>query len=319
MVNATHYDAAEDANRTIWRDYHTEIPQGYVVIPILLLVLTLVNNTLIVLTFKRVKTKQFTDIFMAGLAVADFIMSIPLSVTVVILIRGFINMSVFLCDFWALVFVGGLSTTMWLHCAICIEKCVSIIRPLEHRLFLQKEYSHRVAYAVIVVCMFFPDGYLLALVYSGVLTHADFDPHAVFCLYDVNMKFLFTAGNLFLTSSLIVELVTNVLILRQVLKSTIQRKKRILRTIRTVLITLGAYYLCTGPVAVGMVWRTTADKPPPPGLRFAGCYFLLSNSCVNFFIYLSSMPRFREAFMKMTGYHPQKATNRIHVLRAQGI
>ena len=221
-------------------------------------------------------------------------------------------MSEFFCDFWALGVMGGISTTVWLHCAICIEKCVFITRPLQHRLFLQKEYSNRVAYGVIAVCMFFPSGYTFALVYSGVLRHADFDALSVVCLFDFNMKFLLTVGNVFLTSSLIVQLVTYALILRQVSISAIQRKKRIFCAIKTVLRTLGAYYMCIGPAAVFMVWSAASDNAPPPEFKFAAYYIILSNSCVNFFIYLSSMPRFRESFTKMIGYHSQKSSKRRH-------
>ena len=302
-----------DDNSTIWRQYHIKAHKGYVAIPILLLGLILVNNTLIVLTLKRVKNKLFTDIFMTGLAVADFAVSIPLSITVVTFINGVIVMSEFLCDIWALGVMGGIATTIWLHGAICIEKCVFITRPLQHRLFLQKEYSNRVAYGVIAVCMFFPSGYILALVYSGVLRHADFDALLVVCHFDLNMKFLLTVGNVFLTSSLIVQLVTYALILRQVSISAIQRKKRIFCAIKTVLRTLGAYYMCIGPAAVFMVWSAASDNAPPPEIKFAAYYILLSNSCMNFFIYLSSMPRFREAFTKMIGYHSQKSSKQIHV------
>ena len=142
-----------DDNSTIWRQYHIKAHKGYVAIPILLLGLILVNNTLIVLTLKRVKNNLFTDIFMNGLAVADFAVSIPLSITVVTFINGVMVMSEFLCDIWALGVMGGISTTFLLHCAICIEKCVFITRPFQHRLFLQKYYSNRVAYGVIAAVL----------------------------------------------------------------------------------------------------------------------------------------------------------------------
>ena len=221
-------------------------------------------------------------------------------------------MSEFFCDFWALGVMGGISTTVWLHCAICIEKCVFITRPLQHRLFLRKAYSNRIAYGVIAVCMFFPSGYILALVYSGVLQHADFDPLSVVCLFDLNMKFLLTVGIVFLTSSL-AQIVTNALILRQVLISPIQSKKRIFCAIKTVLLTIGAYYTCIGPASVFMVWGAVSDKALSPEFKFAAYYILLSNSCLNFFIYLSSMPRFCEAFTKMIGYHSQKSSRQTHV------
>ena len=237
-LNCTQHGVNDD-NSTIWKQYHTKAHKGYVAIPILLLGLILVNNTLIVLTFKRVKNKLFTYTFMAGLAVADIAVSIPLSITVVTFINGVIVMSEFFCDFWALGIMGGISTTVWLHCAICIEKCVFITRPLQHRIFLQKEYSNHVAYGVIAVCMFFPSRlYILALVYYGVLQHADFDPLPVVCLFDLNMKYLQTVGIVFLTSSLVVQIVTNALILRQVLISPIQSKKRIFCAMKTVLLTL---------------------------------------------------------------------------------
>ena len=287
-------DNQNGTNVYAWKQHYIGIHKGYAVIPSLLLFLILVNNIFIILTFKQVKKKQFTDAFMCALAIADLAMFIPITVTVVTFLHGSIIMNGIVCDIWALNTGAGVSTTALLHCAICIEKCVSIWKPLEHKLFVTRKYSYYVLYAVVIACFIIPVSYCSILIRFGVLPHVNFDPVKVICIPEFDIPFFLTVGIPFLVCPLVVEVLTNILILIKVRKLRGARRQQQLRAVTTVLLTVGVYYLCTCPTGVYMVCSAVYEIPPI--FKFVVHYMIISNSIVNFWIYLGCLPRFQEAF-----------------------
>ena len=101
---------------------------------------------------------------MCALAIVDLAVFVPNTVTVVIFLHCSVIMNGIICDIWALNTLAEVSTTAQLHCAICIEKFVSIWKPPELKLFVTREYSHCVAYAVVVACAIIPVSYCSILI-----------------------------------------------------------------------------------------------------------------------------------------------------------
>ena len=120
----------------------------------------------------------------------------------------------------------------------------------------------------------------------------NFDPVEVTFIYDFDKPFLLTIGISFLICPLVVEVLTNILILIKVRKLRAARRQQQLQAVRTVLLTIGVYYLCTSPVGAYMVCSVAYDIPSIPIFKFFAHYLILSNSIVNFLIYLGGLPRF---------------------------
>ena len=186
--------------------------------------------------------------------------------------------------------MAGVSTTAQLHCAICIEKFVSIWKLLELKLFVTRKYSYYVTYAVVVACFIIPVSYCSILIKFGVLPDVNFDPLKVTCIYDFDVPFFLTVEISFLVVEVLT--ITNILILIKVRKLNAARRQQQLQAVRTVLLTIGVYYLCTSPVGAYMVCSVAYDIPSIPIFKFFAHYLILSNSIANFLIYLGGLPRF---------------------------
>ena len=199
--------------------HYIGIHKGYAVIPSLLLILVLVNNILIIPShFQASQENHFTDAFMCALAIVDLAVFVPNTVTVVIFLHCSVIINGIICDIWALNTLAEVSTTEQLHCAICIEKFVSIWKLHEHKLFVTRKYSYYVFYAVVMACFNIPVSYCSILIQLGVLLHVNFDPVEVTFIYDFDKPFLLTIGISFLICPLVVEVLTNILILIKVRK-----------------------------------------------------------------------------------------------------
>ena len=104
---------------------------------------------------------------------------------------------------------------------------------------------------------------------------------------------------LFFVIPLTTELVTHALILRQIRKLDARRKKSTMKAYKTVMLTVGVYYLCTVPLSITLAARA-AFIDIPIFIEYAANEALLFNSAVNFWIYLTTLPRFQEHFKTIT-------------------
>ena len=92
-------------------------------------------------------------------------------------------------------------------------------------------------------------------------------------------------------------MITHILILIKMKKSGIQGRKLITKAIRTVTLTVGAYYMCCGPFFTYVVWMllTPAKSPPPQNVAgFVVVYMAVFNSVINLVIYAHSLKDFRD-------------------------
>ena len=143
-----------------------------------------------------------------------------------------------------------IAATTWLHVAICIEKCYSILRPLRHKLFLTQFRSSFVALTITLVELSVILTLMTVLKFTGNL-HLHFIPTNALCTYTINLDYLLVIGMPYVVLTLAVVLVTHTLMLREVKKSCTHRRRRLLRGLKTVALTVCIYcIICWVPFLV---------------------------------------------------------------------
>ena len=187
----------------------------------------------------------------------------------------------------------------WLHVAICNEKCYSILRPLRHKLFLTQFRSSFVALTITLVELSVILTLMTVLTFTGNL-HLHFTPTNTLCTYTINLDYLLVIGMPYVVLPLAVVLVTHTLMLREIKKSCTHRRRRLLRGLKTVALTVCIYYIiCWVPFLVIVILKASfslLDAVAPGSPKMVAYYFVLSNSAMNFFIYIHCMKEFREQF-----------------------
>ena len=145
---------------------------------------------------------------------------------------------------------------------------------------------------------------VLVLTYLGVLTPI-FDNALGMCFFAIDWQYFASMGLFFCIVPLVIEVITHILILIKMKKSGIQGRKRITKAIRTVTLTVGAYYMCCGPFFTYVVWMllTPAKSPPPQNVAgFAVMYMAVFNSVINLVIYAHSLKDFRLQAAKLASW-----------------
>ena len=284
-----------------WTLYEVTSPPGQELANGIIYTAIFVTNCLILATFSKIKKRSLHYDLMMCLAVVD-LLTIPAQVpTMVALWKRHIWLTDDLCKVLSIANNATLAATAWLHIAICIEKCCMILIPLQHKLFLTRYKSSVVATTIALIEL----GVILTLTTVLAFTHnldSGFKPALAFCAFTANLNYFIAIAMPFVFLPLIAVLVTHALMLKEIKKSSIQRKTRLLRGVKAVALTVGVYYACWVPFLVNCILLSIV--PPsvfvlPITLRVASVYFVISNSAMNFFIYVYSIRKFREQFINL--------------------
>ena len=111
---------------------------------------------------------------------------------------------------------------------------------------------------------------------------------------------------------LIVQALTNIRILYKISKLRGTDRKRVCKSVKTITVTIGTFYVCMTPVNVWLAMSLF------PGYSIAGMYkffatqLAVANSGTSFFIYFSTLENFRDKFLTIAGC---KKRNRIDSIR----
>ena len=118
-----------------WTLYLSKLPSWFGAIPAVIFVGIIASNILVQATFKKIKNLTMLRHLMIALCVADLVTTLPYSIVVFTTANGGIRLTQVLCDIWGVMFVVTIVTTAWIHSAMCVEKCISILHPISHRNF----------------------------------------------------------------------------------------------------------------------------------------------------------------------------------------
>ena len=120
----------ETINPSKWTHYEVISPPGLAGLAVsnaIIYTAIFITNSLIPATFSKMKKKSLHQYLMVCLAIID-LLTIPAQVpTMVALWKRYIWLTDNLCKVLAIANSATLAATAWLHIAICIEKCCSIL------------------------------------------------------------------------------------------------------------------------------------------------------------------------------------------------
>lgn len=270
----------------------SSLPIALVAVPSTILLLTLVGNILVLIAFRRMRKLQLQHYFMIGLAVADLLTLIPYSQVLATLAMGNLTMDMEACYWFALATVISIAITTWLHSCLSIEKCLSVCRPFHHRRLSIHKNSKYIAFGIISCCYILP-AILSVLVYVTNQLEFHFESYAPGCLGVHRPKDIIIVTLPFLLIPMSIQAITHLLIIVRVCKMrNPNSRKHIFGAMRTLALSLGLYYLSWSPFFILVVYWTFTQIYLP-WWNFISIHLVFSYSCLPFFIYIATLPKFR--------------------------
>lgn len=137
----------------------------------------------------------------------------------------------------------------------------------------------------------------------------------VFCVVSAESHGFIIVGFLFAFIPLIIQFVTHVLMLCVVRNVRGSNRKNAIRAMKTVLLTVGTYFLCWVPTAVYFILNLLPNTKPASWFIFMTGEILLFNSGMGCIIYTASLPMFRTSLLRScwkkqynTQIHPSSGT-----------
>lgn len=274
-----------------WSSYDIVLPSElsvmYMIMFILIIILTLI-------TFKRMKTLQLQHYLMICLAVVDLSTVPPHLFGFIGYVKGFLPIDETLCKAISISNHGVVAVTTWLHCGICIDKYLSILKPMAHRELVLKYKPSLLAVLFSLSVFALILAIMLASVLSG-LIEAVYDPSFVSCMFKVDISYVGLIRGLYIVIPLLVGLTTHLMILMKLRKSEFRRRKMIKKSMRTVVLVVGTYYVCWVPFLVDIIWKLSVGpySQPPAIFSWLTANFVIANSFMNSFIHFLCNKEFK--------------------------
>ena len=281
--------------RTNWTVYTTSISAELAVIPSLILLLILINNILVLVTFKRMPDLKLQHYIIMGLACADLVPLPSFSVTTVTMAAGHITLTDTLCRLLAVLNHSCIGSTAWIHCLMCLDRLIAAIRPLKHKMFTTSHKAKTASIISLVICFVVPlllTTFLINL--NGIRPR--FIEDAAACSFPVDFRLLPILAGSFVIIPILVQITTHGVVFYKLRRLNTQRtyRRRILKPLATVALTLGLYYACWSPFVVGIIWAHFAEpKNPPKYLTALSVQAIFANSAMSFTVYMLTLPKFR--------------------------
>ena len=111
----------------------------YFTIPIgLLALLIITTNSLTLITFRAMKSLTLQQYLICCLAFTDLMTGCVYLPHMIRIWSGNFWFTDEVCSIVAVIHLSLIGETVWIHIALCLEKCYSILKPLKHRQFIIK-------------------------------------------------------------------------------------------------------------------------------------------------------------------------------------
>ena len=289
-------------NRTSQIIYKVALPSEMAVVCATVDIFILLSNALTILTFRKLKDLKIQHYYMIGLIGSDLTILIVNTIATVFFILGEIRMTDTTCFLLGSLFVVAAAITAMIHTCFSIDRWVSVAYPTTYRNLSSSKKFHKLTIIVITMIHIIPWP-LLFLTWYTEQVNFYFEPYVPFCIRESGEK-----GNVGVYVGLIIKLVlpclievpSNTYIIWKITMLKGANKARTLKAVRTVLVTLGVYYICWLPMCVWTMWDIVSPNKGSPGwLRFSAIQILNVNSGMSFLIYYLTLQNFRETFLAM--------------------
>ena len=278
-----------------WTFYRSALPPLFLSVTVVIGLLILVGNILLLLTFKRMPKIKTMHAFMIGLAAADLLTVALYSVSMVIIGAGGIWMSDSMCRWYGVSSTTVTGMTTWVQSGLCIERSLAILRPVSHRNFSKSKYWKHIIASIVVMDLVCPFT-ICAMVMSSGVVQFKFFPYLPGCVFVVDRNMIASIFTAYLVIPFTIQVVTHSLVLYRVSKLQSASRAKLLKTMKTIALTLALYYMCWVPFVIQVTWKTAGKSGYPPALVTVSASFLMTNSCMSFVIYYTTLPEFKKTF-----------------------
>ena len=210
-----------------------------------------------------------------------------------------------LCGLFGISSAEAANATALIHTAMSIDRWVSVQFPFTYRTFQSKAGSRFIPVTMISFSFVFVFVYL-SILYHFELLGVYFDHSIPFCITAAGKRGLFGLMSCTLIFFIVpskLQAFTNIHMLFKVTKLRGANRARTFKSIKTVLTTLGAFYLCWFPIGIWLLWEMSSNSHPNGGFTYFAVRMLLSNSGMSFPIYFRTLPGFKDKFMSMILCH----------------
>ena len=289
------------ANESTWVYYTVDTQKGYAAISIFINILVLVSNALAVLTFHKMGKLQIQHYLMLGLVGSDMCILVQNTIIVVFLLMGNVWISETLCFVLGSASVSAATITSLVHSAMALDRWISINHPLAYSKFQDSAKSSKAIICMLCVIYVLPCSTLILTWQFGQISFY-FDTYVSYCIADVGTKGfwgLLVAAIFSIAIPGITQSFTNISILITIAKLSSVDRAQLIRSVKTVLTTLGVYYICWTPMGIWTVLDFVTEASTPGWYGFFAVQMVVLNSMTCFFIYYKTMRRFRDGFTRM--------------------
>ena len=289
-------------NRTTastWYLAISTLPRELGVITFSISLYILINNILVLITFRRMKNIQVQHYFMIGLALGDLLTIVGYGLSVYSITRGEVWLTETLCNILGVENIVVVTTTTWLHSAMCIEKCISILNPLKHKVLTAQTAVKTLVKGIITLCFVIPQALYFTFVFSDLIV-ISYRSYVGYCSFNMNINILLLVVIVVLAVPMAIQIITHVLILRVIFSLRGNSRSRALLTIKTIGWTLVFYWACWIPFVIDTIWTVIPNiTEPPKEMEFVNATGIFLNSGMSCFIYNMCMQSFRKQFKSL--------------------
>ena len=260
----------------------------------------LLSNSLVIVTFRKYKKLKVQHYYMLALVGTDLTVFIQNSALATILIKQDITLTTPVCVLLGCLASFATTMTAMVHTCLSIDRWISVVHPVKYRNFVNSRNSRRFTVAVLVA-IHIGQGLQQFVCWHFQQISYYFDPYVPYCVAEFGDKGgagLIMALLMAIVLPCLIELTLNAHIILKIKRMRSTTRARTLKAVKTVLLTLGVYYLCWIPMGVWTVWDFISPHVDPAGwFNFLAVQVVVLNSGISGVIYYYTLPNFKETLM----------------------
>ena len=289
-----------NASSSYWQQYETAMLALASAVCMAVDIFILLSNILVMLTFKKLhllNKLRLQHYYMIGLIGTDLMVFGINAIVTVILLLGKIWITETVC-FWlaCLLRVQGYATSM-IHIGLSIDRWTMVIFPVKYRNLVSSSRFHTLAkHSIWLIHIVFVT--LLFIMWNLNKLTFYFHPHiSYFLLMSTrNNTLLIVLAKMFVhyILPLLIEIVLNVHIVWKITLLKGANCTRILKAVRTTLVTVGVYYVCLLPTLFNAILSATTTVDIG-WFSFACIQIVFANSGMSCVIYYFTLPDFQNS------------------------
>ena len=194
--------------------------------------------------------------------------------------------------------------TAMIHVCMSIDRWISVFQPIKYRNFVYSRNSRKLTVAVLVTIHVGQGLQQFVVWHFGQISYY-INPNIAYCVGDLGDKGgagLIMALLMAIALPCLIELTLNAHIIHRMRQMRSATRAKTLKAVKTVLLTIGVYYLCWIPLGVWILWDLVSPDVDPPGwFNFLAVQVVVLNSCMSGVIYYNTLPNFKRTLMSAIG------------------